>query len=412
MAEAAADREPVPEGAGIFRLPWLHDRHNHVSHYASFLGCPTLAGQDGPQALATLRGLDPGRTSVVFGWHSARLPLGPRDQADLPPAILVNHSLHGYLITEAALPELAESQPDLVAHRADPEWQERHLPDLLETFSRLAGLDAARLARLMRGLEARGIGLADDLAVADGAALALLRQSPWGAAQCWATPAAYQAMDPDARRGIEGLKCFTDGALGARTAALGGPYRGGGQGLLLHRDEDLRRSLGEACGTGKALAIHAIGDRAIEQVLGILERLDRDGLRFPCARLEHVQVITPTQARRARDLGLVLSMQPNFTSDSVDYADRLEPRWLEANNPFRMLIDQAGFTPGRDLLFGSDGMPHGVEYALQWSLFPPFPGQRLTLAELVAGYGPLPERGWSRVAVGPGRVRLLESAPA
>jgi hypothetical protein len=51
-----------------------------------------------------------------------------------------------------------------------------------------------------------------------------------------------------------------------------------------------------------------------------------------------------------------------------------------------MLIDKAGFTSGRDLIFGSDGMPHGINYALEMSLFSPFPGQRLSLEEFIAGY--------------------------
>jgi hypothetical protein len=51
-----------------------------------------------------------------------------------------------------------------------------------------------------------------------------------------------------------------------------------------------------------------------------------------------------------------------------------------------MLIDEARFVPGKDLLFGSDGMPHGAQYALESALFPPFPGQELTLDEFVAGY--------------------------
>ena len=51
-----------------------------------------------------------------------------------------------------------------------------------------------------------------------------------------------------------------------------------------------------------------------------------------------------------------------------------------------MLIDQAGFVPGQDMLFGSDGMPHGVQRALEQSLFPPVPGQALTMEEFIAGY--------------------------
>jgi hypothetical protein len=70
------------------------------------------------------------------------------------------------------------------------------------------------------------------------------------------------------------------------------------------------------------------------------------------------------------------------------------------NNPFRMLIDEAGFVPGKDLLFGSDGMPHGARYALESALFPPFPGQRLSLPEFVAGYCmPDLENGFIDVAI-------------
>jgi hypothetical protein len=51
------------------------------------------------------------------------------------------------------------------------------------------------------------------------------------------------------------------------------------------------------------------------------------------------------------------------------------------------LIDEVGYVPGADLVFGSDGMPHGIREALRQSLFPPYAGQALTLDEFVAGYG-------------------------
>ena len=89
---------------------------------------------------------------------------------------------------------------------------------------------------------------------------------------------------------------------------------------------------------------------------------------------------------KARDLNLTLSMQPNFNMDSIDYADRLTKAYCERNDPFRMLIDKAGFKPGENLVLGSDGMPTGVFGSLPASLFPPVEGQRLTLDEYVAGY--------------------------
>jgi len=370
------------------RVPWLHDQHSHASFYASLIGCPSLAGQDREQALATVGALAGDRLSVVFGWHSARVPLAPRELGALPPAIIVNVSMHGFALSGTA-PDLLEStQPELVAHWTEPEWCERNLPHLLEVFSRTAGLTGRKLDAFMDRIEAQGLGVVDDMLLPGEEAFQVIQRSRWAEhIRCWASPATFASLKPATQAAVAGLKFFTDGALGSRTAGLRGEFLGGETGLLLYRDEALLRALGEVHGLGKPVAIHAIGDAAIEQVLNVLERLDRDGVSFPLVRLEHVQFIDRTQARRARDLGLVLSMQPNFNSDSQDYADRLAPAWLEVNNPFRMLIDEAGFRPGRDLIFGSDGMPHGVEYALQWSLFPLFPGQCLTTEELVAGYG-------------------------
>jgi predicted amidohydrolase YtcJ len=399
--------------ADTVRIPWLRDQHNHASLYASFIGCPTLAGMNGEECLAVLRALDPERLSVVFGWHSALAPLRDADLDDLPPAVIVNLSMHGFALSGAALPMLADDQPDMVAHRGDAAWGERNLPQLLGFFSRTAGFTPGKLTILMERMEGLGLGSVDDMLVPGEEAFQVIRQSRWaGHVQCWATPRTFQTLSPASREALAGLKFFTDGALGSRTAALRGPFRDGGTGLLLYEDAELQRILGECRGFGKPVAIHAIGDRAIEQVLGVLERLDRDGVRFPLVRLEHVQFIDEIQARRARHLGLVLSMQPNFNSDSRDYTDRLDERWLAINNPFRMLIDRVGFTPGSDLIFGSDGMPHGVGYAMQWGLFPLYPGQRITIDELVAGYGPHPEgKGWSLVEIDQDqrRVTLLGS---
>lgn len=395
------------------RIPWLHDRHSHASLYASLIGCPNLAGMDTAACLGVMRSLEPGRLSVVFGWHSALAPLDRADLKGLPPAVIVNLSMHGFALSDAAVPLLADEQPGMVDHRHDAEWGERHLPQLLEFFCRTAGLTPRKLQTFMERAQAVGLAVVDDMLISGEEAFQVIGQSRWaGHIRCWATPQTFLTMSPDSREALAGLKFFTDGALGARTAALRGTFRDGRPGLLLYRDDELMRALGECQGFGKAVAIHAIGDRAIEQVLGVLEALDRAGVRFPLVRLEHVQFIDEIQARRARDLGLVLSMQPNFNSDSRDYADRLDEGWLAINNPFRMLIDRLGFTPGRDLIFGSDGMPHGVEYALQWSLFPLYPGQRLTVEELVAGYGVHPdETGNAVVEIDHARrlVRLVEA---
>lgn len=261
-------------------------------------------------------------------------------------------------------------------------------------FGALArGAGGPASAAYLRGLRGLGIGLADDmLAAGDGAVLALARLG----AAAWCEPGGYAGLGAPARRAVTGLKLFTDGAVGARTAALLRPYLGGGRGLLLHTDAELARLLRRAAAEKDHIAVHAIGDRALAQLLRVLGKA-----RLPRRvklRVEHAQFITLPQARRARRLGITLCMQPNFSEDSRCYADRLPPAYLRANNPFRMLIDLAGFVPGEDLVFGSDGMPHGARAALQAALFPPYPGQRLTPEEFRAGYC-LPPGGPGRLEV-------------
>lgn len=370
----------------------IFDRHSHVSLYAALAGTPDLSAcPDSEAALRLMKALPADRLSLVRGWHSGRLPLGEAELAPLPPILLVNYSLHGLRLTPAAARLLVESDPELVEHHADSDWSERNLGRLLGLYGRAAELSADKLEAWIQGLEALGIGAVADMLLTGEEAWRVMKASRWTDRMPWWTvPEIFTSLPAEARAECSGLKFFTDGALGARTAALEAPFLDGSPGLLLHSDEALRHSLAEAHPHGKGVALHAIGDRAIGQVLRVLGELDRQGLRFPEVRLEHAQFITEDQARRAKELGITLSMQPNFSSDSVDYADRLDAARLARNNPFRMLIDRVGFVPGRDLIFGSDGMPHGLEYAAQWSLFPPFEGQRLRWEELLSGYGPAP----------------------
>ncbi len=229
------------------RIPWLHDRHSHASVYAAFSGCPSLAGLDRTAALATLATLPEDQLSIAFGWHSARTPLDTRDLADLPPAIIVNLSMHGFVLTDSAVPLLAEAQPDVVERRGDAAWCERHLPRLLELFGRTARLTPDKLATFMHQAEGLGLGAVDDMLLPDEATFQVILGSPWAdRIRCWATPRAFRTLSPSSQQAMAGLKFFTDGALGARSAALRGPFLDGREGFLLYRDEALLQVLGES----------------------------------------------------------------------------------------------------------------------------------------------------------------------
>lgn len=373
-------------------LPLLHDNHTHVSLYAALSRCPSIAGLAPGDALAFLQKRPMDQLTLVTGWRTQELALDATARASLPPILLVNFSLHGYALTDAALELAGDRMPDICAHRDDKVWQETHMPRLFEVYTELAGEDEAAIGSFMQDLQGLGLGSADDMGVSSPGSARLLTSKPWRErVKLWATPEIFQKLDVPAQDAVLGLKFFLDGSIGARSAAIAETYKGEGEGggdpILVYADEDLQERVQVTAKLGKGIAIHAIGERAIEQALRCLERETQNGAIFPLLRLEHVQFITRDMAFRARNLGAILSMQPNFNTDTSDYTDRLPLELLARNNPFRMLIDECGFAPGRDLLFGSDGMPHGLAFAASHSLFPQAPGQKLTLDELVAGYG-------------------------
>lgn len=380
----------TPTGDGAYRvsLPLLHDHHSHTGLYAALDSCPSILGLSSAEAQAFLMGLDRNRLSMVTGWRTDAFAPDRRLLDTLPPVLLINFSLHGYALSAAALPFLRELAPELAEHAEDEAWREAHVPELFEAYANQAGLAPDALDAQFSKLQELGIGSTEDMAVPSARALDSMIASPYrDRLAFWAAPGLYSRLDERQKNAVRGIKLFLDGSLGARTAALSGGWLGEWKAIMAHTDQELDAVLSEASGLGKALSVHAIGERAIEQAIAAIGRCLRSGGRFSSIRLEHAQFISLRQAKKARELGIILSMQPNFTSDSVDYADRLEPKLLAANNPFRMLIDECGYRPGTDLVFGSDGMPHGIEYAARQSLFPAFPGQRLSLEELVAGYG-------------------------
>ena len=109
--------------------------------------------------------------------------------------------------------------------------------------------------------------------------------------------------------------CALDGDFDMHTAALLEPYLGSDHecGVLYHDDEALEAFVREAHQAGLQVAFHAVGDLAVEQALRAFERVlatvPRSDARH---RIEHAQLITPAQVKRARAAGVVLSVQPAF----------------------------------------------------------------------------------------------------
>lgn len=375
------------------RIPLLRDRHSHPLLYSALMDAVDLnqSGETRESAIERIRSAaasgHPGWT-IATGWNSGRFSLAKEDFDGLPPIVVLSLSIHGLIVNDAGRALVRASDEIIADHLDDQDWIERNLRRVLNLFAR-AGASPEGLRVFFDRLREIGVYSAEEMLLVGEDEIQLFDEAGLSdRTQFWAAPETYDAASPANRDRICGIKLFTDGAIGVTTAALHEKYRTADhRGMLLYSDEALTTLITRYSGE-KPMAIHAIGDAAIDQVVSAVERAAREVPSRQLIRIEHAQFISESTARRAKALGLHLSMQPNFSEDSVVYADRLPAGYPANNNPFRMLIDRVGFVPGVDLYFGSDGMPHGAQEALRQSLFPDggHEGQVLTLDEFIAGY--------------------------
>lgn len=174
---------------------------------------------------------------------------------------------------------------------------------------------------------------------------------------------------------VGGIKIFTDGSIGAKTAALSFSYRNeDNKGLLVYSNEELASILQKA--HPNQTVVHAIGDRAIEQVIAcsVPGKESRN-------RIEHAELVRDDQIPRIKEKGLLLSMQPNFFQWSHPgglYDDRFG---TGMDNRMRTLREAK-----IPIVFGSDCMPFSPLYGIEQAVRAPFEEQRLTVMEALTMY--------------------------
>lgn len=112
------------------------------------------------------------------------------------------------------------------------------------------------------------------------------------------------------------VKMFMDGVMESHTALMLSPYPDKPEsfGEELFEPEKFNAACVRADALGLQIAVHAIGDRAVRQVLDGYEAARRaNGMRDSRHRIEHIEVIDPTDLPRLAELGVVASMQPSHS---------------------------------------------------------------------------------------------------
>lgn len=213
----------------------------------------------------------------------------------------------------------------------------------------------------------------------------------------------------DGMLSIGAIKFFVDGSLGARSAALTRPYADdpGNCGILVCERDAFIAGVERAHRHGMQVAVHAIGDLAVDWALDAIESAQRVGQSGPPGppmppippmppqglrhRVVHAQITRPEHPARFVALGAVAEIQPKFvTTDKLWVEARVGPERARTSYAWKSLLDAGVHCAGGSdspvepidpflgiaaavTRQGADGMPPGG-----W-----MPEQRLSVDEAV-----------------------------
>jgi len=123
---------------------------------------------------------------------------------------------------------------------------------------------------------------------------------------------------------IAGIKIFADGALGSQTGYCFNKYIGtkNNRGIEVTGVPEMKSLIVRAGKLGLPCAVHAIGDRAVSNVLDAFEAagVPRGGARH---RIEHLQLVRRKDLARIKKLGVIASMQPSHCTSDIDMVRRI-----------------------------------------------------------------------------------------
>jgi len=154
---------------------------------------------------------------------------------------------------------------------------------------------------------------------------------------------------------IGSMKAFADGSLGSESAYMFEPYNSNPNNFGLPMEELTNGKLKEmiiASDKNKLqCSIHAIGDRAVSELIDIAETMISENPRWDRRfRIEHAQTISPTDIKRCADLGIIISAQSYHLFDDGCWAEKLIGKErLKQSYSFKSML-----SAGVKLCFGSD----------------------------------------------------------
>ncbi|MCA0968970.1 amidohydrolase [Halobacillus litoralis] len=126
---------------------------------------------------------------------------------------------------------------------------------------------------------------------------------------------------------VGAVKIFLDGTQRLHTAAMRNPYPDAPEshGRLIYDQEQLNEMVKTASQNGMQVAMHAIGDRAVEQAIVALEQEEAHTAQFR-HRIIHAQTLAPDLIQRLTKIKPYIETQPSFLLSEWSEKDRWTPK--------------------------------------------------------------------------------------
>ncbi|MFD1038147.1 amidohydrolase [Virgibacillus byunsanensis] len=188
------------------------------------------------------------------------------------------------------------------------------------------------------------------------------------------------------------VKIFADGALGGRTAWLTEDYHddAGNRGVAIHNDETLEELVKKAREHNLPIAVHAIGDRAVQEIAQLIRKYPlNNGARD---RIIHGQILNENSLNLLKELPVVVDIQPSFLASDLPWAiERLGNERMHLSYAWKTMLDNGVHCAGGSDAPIEDVSPLlGIQAAvLRKSFFDNntyMPDEKLSLYEAVSLY--------------------------
>lgn len=149
-----------------------------------------------------------------------------------------------------------------------------------------------------------------------------------------------------------GVKGFIDGSLGSSTAWFYEPYKDdpNNTGKPLADMKVIEAWLRSTDEFGLSPVLHAIGNKAIDELMNTHEKIAGNDIKNKRYRIEHFQHPTLEAIKRAAKNNYILSMQPYHAIDDGRWAEeKVNDKVIRTTYAFRTILDNGG-----KITFGSD----------------------------------------------------------